>query len=390
LDKDNRTRPFPFIPTPTRSASEDRRDTITVLAYRNHADLHSIRHTFITNLCKTDVSPKTAQILARYNDIRITIEVYTHVDQNEQIDAIRKFKAPDEEAIKEVISVVHPSTFARWIREEAAGKLPKKRGRKRTAEEIRDLILRMAKDSDWGYRRIWGELKKMRIKISRSTVARILKENGFDPGPKRGAGTWNEFVRRHMQTLWACDFFTKKVWTLHGPVEYYVLFFVHVATRRVHIVGMTPHPNGAWMEEQARKLCEYFRQQGDAKPTHIIRDRNTKSTAKFCSILKSEGIQFRPIPPLSPNLNAFAEAWVQRVKRECLDHFMVFGETHLHYLLDCYLDYYHRFRPHQGIGNVPPDPAHRPTSPMEDAQIGHVVCHEHLGGLLKHYERRAA
>ena len=93
LDKDNRTRPFPFIPTPTRSASEDRRDTITVLAYRNHADLHSIRHTFITNLCKTDVSPKTAQMLARYNDIRITIEVYTHVDQNEQIDAIRKFKA---------------------------------------------------------------------------------------------------------------------------------------------------------------------------------------------------------------------------------------------------------------------------------------------------------
>lgn len=188
------------------------------------------------------------------------------------------------EVIKAVISVVHPSTFARWIREEAAGKLPKKRGRKRTAEEIRVLILRMALDSEWGYRRIWGELKKLRINVSRSTVARILKENGFDPGPKRGSGTWNEFVRRHMQTLWACDFFTKTVWTLHGPVEYYVLFFVHVATRRAHVVGMTPNPNGAWMEEQARKLCEYFRHQGDARPTHIIRDRDTKFTAKFCSI----------------------------------------------------------------------------------------------------------
>lgn len=86
-------------------------------------------------------------------------------------------------------------------------------------------------------------------------------------------------------------------------------------------------------------------------------------------------------------MNAFAEAWVQRVKRECLDHFIVFGETHLRYLLDCWLDYYHHFRPHQGIGNVPPEPAHRPTMAMEDAPIGGVVCHEHLGGLLKHYER---
>ncbi len=119
-------------------------------------------------------------------------------------------------AIKDIITIVHPRTFARWVSGNSAGKKARKAGRPRKPEEIRELIVQMAKDSGWGYRRIFGELKKLRIKISRSTVARVLKENGFDPGPKRGQGTWDEFIRRHLKTLWACDFFTKKVWTLRS------------------------------------------------------------------------------------------------------------------------------------------------------------------------------
>ena len=293
-------------------------------------------------------------------------------------------------AIKEVITIVHPQTFARWVRGVNSGKKPRKAGRPRKPDEVRELILQMAKSSGWGYRGIFGELKKLRIKASRATVARILKENGFDPGPKRGDGTWDDFIRRHLQTIWACDFFTKTVWTLRGKVDYYVLFFIHVATRKVHIAGMTPHPNGAWMAEQACKLCEFFRQQGAAKPTHIVRDRDSKFTAEFCSILESDGIEFRPIPPLSPNLNPFSEAWVQRVKRECLDFFMVFGESHLRYILDSWLDYYHRFRPHQGLGNVPPDPTDPLSEAGDDLPSGDIVSHEMLGGLLRHYERKAA
>ena len=91
-----------------------------------------------------------------------------------------------------------------------------------------------------------------------SAVARILKENGFDPAPKRGDGSWGDFVRRHLKTLWATDFFTKKVWTPRGLVEYYVLFFIHVGTRRVHIAGMTPNPDGPWMKQQARNMCMVF------------------------------------------------------------------------------------------------------------------------------------
>ena len=149
-------------------------------------------------------------------------------------------------AIKEVITIVHPRTFARWVGQDSSAAKPRRRGRPLKPEEIRQLVIQMAKDTGWGYKRILGELKKLRIhNISRSNISRILKENGFDPGPKRGDGTWHDFVRRHIKTLWATDFFTKTVWTIRGPVTYYILFFIHIHTRRVHIAGVTPNCLGS-------------------------------------------------------------------------------------------------------------------------------------------------
>jgi putative transposase len=114
--------------------------------------------------------------------------------------------------IKEVITIVHPRTFARWLSESTSDVKPRKRGRPRTPEQIRQLIIEMAKDSGWGYERIVGELKKLRIySVSRATVSRVLQENGFDPGPKRGRGSWHDFIQRHIKTVWATDFFTKTV-----------------------------------------------------------------------------------------------------------------------------------------------------------------------------------
>jgi putative transposase len=295
-------------------------------------------------------------------------------------------------AIKELITIVHSRTFARWVSESRSGAKRRKRGRPRKPEEVRELIVRMAKDTGWGYRRIHGELKKLRIhNISRSTVARVLKENGFDPGPKRGEGTWHEFVRRHMKTLWATDFFTKTVWTLRGPVTYYILFFIHIETRRVHIAGVTSNPDGVWMVQQARNMSILFDEElGEHKPTHIVRDRDSKFTKHFCEILEDDGIEFRKIAPMSPNMNPFAEAWVQRTKQEVLDHFIVFGEEHLRYLLKEWLIYYHKFRPHQGLGNVPISGlAETEDSLMALGREG-IDCHESLGGILKRYERRAA
>ncbi|HUY88178.1 MAG TPA: hypothetical protein VMV10_05565 [Pirellulales bacterium] len=114
--------------------------------------------------------------------------------------------------------------------------------------------LKIARETGAGYTKILGELKKLGINgVSRSTVVNILKEQGLDPGPKRGEGAWDGFVKRHAETLWATDSFSKKVWTKSGLVEFFVLFFINVATRRVHIAAMTPLSNSVWMAQQARK-----------------------------------------------------------------------------------------------------------------------------------------
>lgn len=295
-------------------------------------------------------------------------------------------------AINELITIVHPRTFARWISDGQASLKPRKRGRPRKPEEIRNLIVQMASDTGWGYRRILGELRKLGIRnVSRSTVSRLLIEHGFDPGPKRGRGTWHDFVQRHIRTIWATDFFTKTVWTLRGPVTYYVLFFIHIHTRRVHIAGMTPNPDATWMAQQARNMSMIFDDEPvERRPTHIIRDRDTKFTSEFCAMLEDDGIEFCPIAPLSPNMNPFAESWIQRTKHEVLNHFIAFGEEHLRHLLREWLFYYHHFRPHQGLGNELITESPLPPALRDDEGGMTIECHQRLGGLLKHYERRAA
>jgi putative transposase len=294
--------------------------------------------------------------------------------------------------IKNAITIVDPRTFVRWLAESKSGVKPKKRGRPRKPEQIRQLILDIAKATGCGYRRIVGELKKLRIQsISRATVCRILQEHGFDPGPKRGHGTWHDLIERHFKIIWATDFFTKQVWTLRGPVTYYILFFINLHTRRVHIAGMTPNPDGRWMSKMARNMSIVFQEEKpDSRPTHIIQDRDAKFTEEVCSVLESDGIKFRPIPPRSPNLNPYAESWIGRTKAECLDHFIVFGESHLRHILTSWLRHYHFERPHRGLGNVPIMGDLPPPMPLDHFRLEDVVCHESLGGLPKHCERRAA
>jgi putative transposase len=170
-----------------------------------------------------------------------------------------------------------------------------------------------------------------------------------------------------------------------------VVFFIHLHSRRVHLADMTPNPDGQWMAHVARRMSMVFEEEPkESKPTHIIRDRDTKFTAEFCSTLESDGIEFRPIPPLSPNLNPFAEAWVQWTKHEVLNHFVVFGEEHLRNILAEWVTYYHKHRPHQGLGNVPIEGELPPEESADEFHRENFVCHESLAGLLKHYERRAA
>src|SRR5207249_3046949 len=158
--------------------------------------------------------------------------------------------------------------------------------------------------------------------ISVSTVRNILKAEGLASGPQRGQGTWHEFIQRHAATLWACDFFTKKMWTMTGLVDCFVLFFIHVGTRRVYVAGLTTKPTHAWVAEQARNFALHAAQQS-AKAAYLIRDLDSKFGPGFGAVLLESGITPIAVGPRKPLLNAFAERFVLSAKSECLDHFMV-------------------------------------------------------------------
>jgi transposase InsO family protein len=238
----------------------------------------------------------------------------------------------------------------------------------------------------WGYDRIVGALANLGLTVSAQTVGNVLKRHGIAPAPERKTTTtWKEFIRTHMDVLVATDFFTAEVWTLGGLVTYYVLFFLHLGSRKIHVAGVTPHPNEAWMIQVARNLT--MEEWGCLAPgQYLIHDRDTKFCAAFQQIIDEAGIERVVLPPRSPNLNAYAERWVRSVKEECLSRVILFGEDSLRHVLNEYVDHYHQERHHQGKGNVLLFPRSSPAGEND----GTIQCRERLGGLLKYYEREAA
>jgi putative transposase len=326
------------------------------------------------------------QYLRIENEIlRGKLPKHVHVTKTER-NSLLKYGKLVGSAICQLITIVTPRTFQRWLLADELKKEPAaKTGRPRTEQDLRELILRIAGETGWGYTRIHGELKKLGISsVSRSTVANMLRDAGVDPSPERKKATWDRFIKSHVSTLWACDFFTKKIWTTGGLLDYFALFFIHVGSRRVIVTGMTAHPDATWVVQQARNFV-LLTDQETAAPRHLIHDLDTKFAKAFDALLEAEGIEITKVGPAAPNLNAYAERWVLSIKSECLDHFIVFGEDHLRHLIDEYLTHYLEERPHQGVGNAP-----LKINPGEPAPEGEVVCHERLGGVLKHYQRQAA
>ena len=297
-----------------------------------------------------------------------------------------------KQALEEVANIVKPDTILGWHRKLAAAKFDgshqrKSLGRPRVAKELEDLVVQMAKENrTWGYDRLAGALAHLGYDISDQTVGHILKRRGLPTAPERKkTTTWRAFIRTHMEVLWATDFFTAEVWTMHGLVTYYVLFVMHLETRRVHVAGVTPHPTAQWMMQIARNLT--MDAWGILQPgQYLIHGRDTKFCAAFKETLDDAGVKRVPLPPRSPQLNAFAERFVRSVKEEALSRMILFGERSLWYVLNEYMTHYHEERPHQGKGNVILFPCIRPEQDRE----GTIRCHERLGGLLKYYDRDAA
>jgi putative transposase len=297
-----------------------------------------------------------------------------------------------KQALKEVASLVTPDTILAWHRRLIAkkydGSEPRQApGRPTISVELEALVVRLARENrSWGYDRIAGALAHLGYSISDQTVGNILKRHGIPPALNREkTTTWHEFIRAHMDVLMATDFFTTEVWTWCGLVTYYVLFFIHLDSRRVHIAGVTPHPDQTWMMQMARNVTMEdwgFLSSGQS----LIHDRDAKFCPAFQHIFDEAGVRRVMLPPRSPNLNAYAERWVRSVREECLSRLILFGERSLRHTLSEYGSHYHQERPHQGKGNVVliPAPDHR------QRRQGPIHCRERLGGLLKYYDREAA
>lgn len=317
---------------------------------------------------------------------RLPGEIHTKPHERSQL---LKYCKPLGKAINELITIVTPGTFHRWIRDEKKGRKKNPAGRPGKSAVLRELILKIARETGFGYTRILGELRKLGIsRICRQTVKNIIKEAGIEPSPKRSTGTWNQFLKSHAETLWACDFFTKRSVTPRGLVDLYVLVFMHLETREVFVTPSTRSPDSAWVTKQAKAFVNHIADR-DEKPTCLIHDRDTKFSAEFKQYLKNEGVQPKMLPIRSPNLNARVERFVQTIKYEALNHFIAFGQRHLDYLVSEFVDYYNEHRAHSSREYLPPCCAEPPPK-YETIKLNEIHCEEHLGGLIKSYKRIAA
>jgi putative transposase len=279
--------------------------------------------------------------------------------------------------------VVTPATLLRWHRELVRRKWTyphRKPGRPPTRRALRELALRLARENPrWGYQRIAGELIKLGFCLSPSTVRRLLASAGLDPAPRRGGTSWRSFLRQQGASMLACDFFTVETVALR---RLYVLFFIELGSRRVHVAGCTTNPTGAWVVQQARNLSftglfERMR--------FLIHDRDSKFTASFDEVFRSEGVRVVHTPVRAPKANAYAERFVRTVRTECLDFLLILGRRHLERVLHIYIQHYNSERPHRGLALQPPEAAR-----LKSASGGNVKRRDRLGGLVHEYYRAAA
>ena len=283
--------------------------------------------------------------------------------------------------------IVTPDTLLRWHRKritahwtQAPHRSP---GRPPTAIELRRLIVRLARENPtWGHRRIHGELVGLGHTIASSTVWQILKDDGIDPAPERSAVTWTEFLRS--QTAVATDFFTVDTATLR---RYYVLFFIHIETRRVFYAGVTANPTGLWTTQAARNLfLRHAEHLNSARA--LVRDRGSQFIDTFDEIFRTEGLKVLKTPVRTPVANAFAERWIGSIRRELLDRTIIWNHDQLERLVTDYIEHYNQHRPHRSLNQRPPTPA-TADPPPKPPVTGTVLRTTSCDGLINEYRNAA-
>ena len=221
---------------------------------------------------------------------------------------------------------------------------------------------------------------KLGLRVSPTSIRRLLARERLDPAPRRAGPSWREFLHAQAASIVACDFFTvESVFSR----RYYALFFICHSSRRVWLAGCTSNPSGAWVTQQARNLGFDFSEQG---VRFLIRDRDSKYSGPFDEIFRSEGIRIVKAPVRAPKANAIAERFVRTGRSECLDWLLILNRRHLESVLRVYVDHYNRERPHRALELRPPDP----DTPQAGSHVGEIHRRDRLGGLIHEYHRAAA
>jgi putative transposase len=282
--------------------------------------------------------------------------------------------------------LVTPSTILSWHRHLVARRWTTPRGRPgRPAipAGVRALIVRLATENPtWGYRRIHGELAGLGYRIGASTVWKILNAAGIDPAPRRAGPSWPDFLRAQAQTILACDMFHLDTLPLH---RLYAFFVIEHVSRRVHILGVTAHPTGEWVTQQARNLLMDL---GDAGRSFrfLIRHRDAKFTPAFDTVFASVDARIIRTPVRAPRANAIAERFVGTIRRELLDRVLIVNLRHAAAVLREYECHYNHYRPHRSLGQAAPL---RPLPRRADNRDPKIQRRDRLGGLLHEYQQVA-
>ena len=348
---------------------------------------------YITGTVDQELLLRNEYLVAENRILKAQIKGRLHLSDAERATLAEIGHRLGRKSLEDIAVSAKPDTILGWYRKLIANKFDgskarRTQGRPRIDEEMESLVVRMAKENpSWGYDRIVGAMANLGYKLSDQTVGNILVRHDVPPAPKRKHTTnWKDFIRTHLDVLAGTDFFTVEVVTLKGLITCYVLFFIHLGSRKVCLAGMTPHPDEKWMQQMARNVTlEQWGFLGNCR--YLLHDRDSKFCRSFDEIIELGNVKPIPLPARSPNLNAFSERWVKSVKEECLSKLVLFGEASLKRALQQYLIHYHEERNHQGKGNALLFPSQ--DGPVGSRQ-GAVQCQQRLGSLLKYYHRQAA